>query len=136
VQWCRILPLPPSVCGLDCMNFFYLNRRNFQLAYKGMPLSLRTGKKRSMCWRSKRGDPLDNTGLILNRPKLFQISLSLSLVQSISQTTFPPLEQSHYSTGYSSHSTTNILSSAHCHTIQPRFYLNCSKHRAVNSLEL
>lgn len=69
VQWCRIPPLLPSVCGLDYMNFFCLNPRNFQLAYRGMPLNSRTGKNRSMCWRSRRDDPLDNTGLILSRQR-------------------------------------------------------------------
>jgi hypothetical protein len=152
-QWYRILPLPPSVCGLDYMNFFCLNPRNFQLAYRGMPLNSRTGKKGSMCWRSKRDDPLDSTGLILSRRRygfrfsqstweflcvcrLFRISLSLSSVQSISQTIFLPLEQSHYSTGYSSLSTINTLPSTRYHTTQPRFCSSYFRHRAVSSLAL
>ena len=116
VQWYQIPPLLPSVCGLDCTNFFCLNPRNFQLAYRGMPLNSRKGKNRSMCWQSKRDDPLDNTGLILSRQRyrsifsrltlkflgvcrLFRISSSLSLVQSISQITLLLLGQSHCSTG-------------------------------------
>ena len=94
VQWYQIPPLLPSVYGLDYMNFFCLNPRNFQLAYRGMRLNSRKDKKRSICWRCKRDDPLDNTGLILSRQRygsefsrltlkflcvcrLFRISLSL-----------------------------------------------------------
>ena len=105
-----------------------------------------------MCWRINRGDPLDNTGLILSRQRLFffshltsrclsvcrlfRIWLNLSLVQSIFQTTFLPLERSHCSTGYSSHSTTNTSPLTHYHTIQLRSYLSYSRHRAVSSLTL
>ena len=152
MQWYRILPLQPFVCGLDWMNFFCLNRRNFRLAYRGMPLNSRRGKKRSICWRRKRDDPLDNTGLILNRQRygfffiinvrflsvsrLFRTLLNLSLAQFISQTIFLPLERSHCSIGYSNPSMINTLPSTHYHTIQPSFCLSYYRHKAVSSLAL
>ena len=83
VQWYRTPPLLLSVCGPDYMNFFCLNPRNFQLAYRGMPLNSRTGKNRSMYWRSRRDVPPDNTGLILSHRRyrsIFSFSLNLEVL--------------------------------------------------------